>query len=90
MKHIPWTTYNIPLERLTRQLHRDKFAPGNSTPVVLVSESGVEDQFTKQAYVRLRKVFQVLDVRVLDGGLAAWEAARQPLIMGPSIDESES
>jgi rhodanese-related sulfurtransferase len=65
--HIPGS-YNVPLEQLPE--HRGELL-GIGAPIVLVCRSGAR---ARQAELQLREI-DLPRVRILDGGLQAWEAA---------------
>lgn len=72
-RHIPGS-YNVPLPQLSE--HRAELSSGAAGPVVLVCESG------RRAGQAERQLVEAgLDrVHVLDGGVAAWEAAGGELV----------
>jgi rhodanese-related sulfurtransferase len=72
VRHIPGS-YNVPLHDLAE--HRDELASATG-PVVVVCESG---RRAEQAEGRLAGA-GLPSVHVLDGGVAAWEAAGHPLV----------
>lgn len=71
-RHIPGS-YNVPLPDLGE--HRPELLAAAHGPVVLVCESGGR---AGQAEAQLAAA-GLADVHVLDGGVAAWERAGQPL-----------
>ncbi|HEY0736183.1 MAG TPA: rhodanese-like domain-containing protein [Herpetosiphonaceae bacterium] len=73
--HIPGS-YNVPLDLLPE--HRAELRDTVRSPVVLVCQSGHR---ARQAEQVLREV-DLPQVHVLDGGVAAWEAAHHPLNRG--------
>lgn len=74
-RHIPGS-YNVPLDTLGE--HREELRHGLHGPVVLVCESG---RRAASAEERLREAGPT-QVHVLDGGVAAWEAAGGDLKRG--------
>lgn len=74
-EHIPGSV-NVPLEELPE--HAGRLGASLQGPVVLVCRSGVRAQQAEQA---LRRA-DLSNLHVLDGGIAAWEEKRQPLIRG--------
>lgn len=73
--HIPGS-YNVPLDLLPE--HRAELRDTLRSPVVLVCQSGHR---ARQAEQILRQV-DLPQVHVLDGGIAAWDAARHPVRRG--------
>ena len=67
---------NIPLDGLDEHLDELRQSPG---PVLLVCQAGAR---ARRAEERLRKA-GARDLRLLDGGIAAWIAAGQPVVRGP-------
>lgn len=73
--HIPGS-YNVPLDLLSE--HAEELASAVGGPVVLVCRSGVR---ARQAEQTLRTV-ELPRLRVLNGGLTAWELASLPVNRG--------
>lgn len=73
--HIPGS-YNVPLDQLSE--HREEIRSALQEPVILVCKSGMR---ARQADELLRAA-DLTHVHVLDGGLAAWEAAGKPVRRG--------
>jgi rhodanese-related sulfurtransferase len=73
--HIP-DSFNVPLDLLPK--HREELSRRLGGPAVLVCRTGAR---ARQAETLLREV-DLLDLQVLDGGLAAWEKAGLPLKRG--------
>ena len=71
-RHIPGS-YNVPLPELAE--HRTELRAASSSPVVLVCQSG---RRAAQAEGKLADA-GLSSVHVLDGGVAAWEAAGRPV-----------
>jgi len=68
--HIPGAV-NIPMEQIEARL--DDLLPG--VPIILVCQAGKRARMVAGLIERCRS-----DVTVLDGGTAAWHAARRPLV----------
>lgn len=73
--HIPGS-YNVPLDLLPE--HRAELRDTLRAPAILVCRSGARARQAKQV---LREV-ELPQVHVLDGGIAAWEAAGKPVNRG--------
>eukprot|EP00191_Tetraselmis_sp_GSL018_P007887 CAMPEP_0177601520 /NCGR_PEP_ID=MMETSP0419_2-20121207/14310_1 /TAXON_ID=582737 /ORGANISM="Tetraselmis sp., Strain GSL018" /LENGTH=198 /DNA_ID=CAMNT_0019094805 /DNA_START=347 /DNA_END=940 /DNA_ORIENTATION=- len=71
IRRIPGSVH-IPLDSLTRDAAAAELS---GRPVVVVVGSG--DHRSRQAAVRLKRVYGFADVRHLDGGVEAWEAEQQ-------------
>lgn len=69
-------SYNMPLDQLPA--HRKQLTSAFGAPVMLICRSGAR---ARQAEQLLREA-DVPDVHVLEGGLAAWEAAGLPVVRG--------
>ena len=69
-------SYNIPLDQLPE--HAATLREALRGPAVLVCRSGAR---ARQA-VSVLSAADCAHIHVLDGGITAWEAARQPLIRG--------
>jgi len=67
---------NIPLDGLDEYLEEFRQGPG---PVLLVCQSGAR---ARRAEAQLRRA-GVPGLRLLEGGIAAWIAADQPVVRGP-------
>jgi rhodanese-related sulfurtransferase len=73
--HIPGS-YNVPLDLLPE--HRDELSDALRSPAILICRSGA----------RARQAAQILHdarldhIHILDGGIAAWDAAGKPLRRG--------
>jgi rhodanese-related sulfurtransferase len=80
--HIPGS-YNVPLDTLRE--HREELRRHLDEDVVLVCRSG---QRASQAEAALRGA-GLPGLRVLDGGIVAWEAARAPVNRGRQTWELE-
>lgn len=73
--HIPGS-YNVPLDLLPE--HREELRDTLRSPAVLVCRSGGR---ASQAAQVLRQA-NLHHVHILEGGISAWEAARQPVRRG--------
>lgn len=73
--HIPGS-YNVPLDTLGE--HRDELARRLDGPVVLICRSGNR---ATQAQQRLAEA-GMSNLKVLDGGMLAWERAGQDVVRG--------
>lgn len=71
-RHIPGS-YNVPLPELAE--HRRELGSGQGGPVVLVCESGRRAALAQDQLAGAN----LANVHVLDGGVAAWAAAGQPV-----------
>jgi rhodanese-related sulfurtransferase len=73
--HIPGS-YNVPLDLLAE--HREELSDTLRSPAILICRSGSR---AGQAAELLRQA-DLRHVHILDGGMRAWEAARQPVRRG--------
>lgn len=69
-------SYNMPLDQLPE--HRNALSGAFDAPVVLICRSG---RRAREAEQLLREI-DVPGIHILDGGLAAWEAAGLPVVRG--------
>lgn len=67
---------NIPLDGLDEHVEELRQSPG---PVLLVCQSGARARRAEEQLSRAG----VQGLRLLDGGIAAWITARQPVVRGP-------
>ncbi len=73
--HIPGS-YNVPLDLLPE--HREELSDALRSPAILICRSGTR---ARQAAQLLREA-RLDRVHILEGGIAAWEAAGKPLRRG--------
>jgi len=73
--HIPGS-YNVPLDLLPE--HRDELSDALRSPAILICRSGAR---ARQAAQVLREA-RLDHIHILDGGIAAWDAAGKPLRRG--------
>lgn len=73
--HIPGS-YNVPLDLLPE--HRDELSDALRSPAILICRSGAR---ARQAALVLREA-KLDHIHILDGGIAAWEAAGKPVRRG--------
>ncbi|HEU0116699.1 MAG TPA: rhodanese-like domain-containing protein [Thermomicrobiales bacterium] len=74
-EHIPGS-FNVPLDQLAE--HAERLGDAAQGPVVLVCRSGARAHRAE----RTLSAAALDNVHVLDGGLAAWDRARRPLVKG--------
>lgn len=73
--HIPGS-YNVPLDLLPE--HREELSDALRSPAILICRSGTR---ARQAATLLHDA-RLDQVHILDGGIAAWDAAGKPLRRG--------
>ncbi|HEU5192647.1 MAG TPA: rhodanese-like domain-containing protein [Methylomirabilota bacterium] len=76
--HIYWST-SLPRRLLETRL--PGLVTAKATPIVLIDEDGTVAELARPTLAAMGHS----DVRVLDGGLAAWRAAGRPLVQGLNV-----